>query len=316
MVLIDPELLRTFIAFVDAGSLARAAAVVGRSPSAVTAQMQRLEDIVGEPLLAAAGRGRTLTAAGQELVGHARRILQANREAWLSLTGARADGRVVLGATQDFSDSTLPGLLRGFARTHPRVRLEVRIGRSWELAKALEEGSADVVIVMGQGAEADACGSVREPMLWLGPAGGLVAAQPELPLALLDPPCGFRAAAVSALDAAGISYRIAATSASLSGLRAAVSAGIAVTLRTARSIERGVIVEVSSEMSLPAVADAMFVIRLRHDADSPATDLAALLCDALDATATGGSAAPRPRHGRNSGTGRPASPRPSGSRRR
>lgn len=283
MMLIDPELLRTFIAFVDAGSLARAGTVVGRSPSAVTAQMQRLEEIVGEPLLAAAGRGRTLTPAGQELVGHARRILQANREAWLSLKGARADGRVVLGATQDFADRTLPGLLRSFARTHTRVRLELRIGRSWELAKALEEGSADVIVAMRQGAEPDALGIVREPMLWLGASEGLVAAQPELPLALLDPPCGFRSAAVAALDAAGISYRIAATSASLSGLRAAVSAGIAVTLRTARWMERGVIAEVSSEMSLPAVPDAVFAIRIRHDAGPVATDLAALLCDALDA---------------------------------
>src|SRR5262245_14424203 len=133
MRLIDPDLLRTFVAFVDAGSLARAATVVSRSASAVTAQMQRLEEIVGEPVLAASGRGRALTPAGQEFVAHARRILDANREAWLSLKGARADGRVVLGATQDFSESVLPVLLRSFARTHPRVRLELRIARSYEL---------------------------------------------------------------------------------------------------------------------------------------------------------------------------------------
>jgi DNA-binding transcriptional LysR family regulator len=284
MMLIDPELLRTFIAFVDAQSLARAATVVGRSASAVTAQMQRLEEIVGEPLLAAAGRGRVLTPAGQEFVAHARRILEANREAWLSLKGARADGRVVFGATQDFCDSALPGLLRSFARTHTRVRLELRIGRSYELAKALDEGSADVIVAMRQDAQPNEIGIVREPMLWLGAAEGLVAAQPELPLALLDPPCGFRAAAIAALDAARLQYRIAASSASLSGLRAAISAGIAVTLRTARWMERGII-DVSSEMSLPAVPDAIFSIRLRHDADSIATDLADLLCDTLDATA-------------------------------
>lgn len=286
MVLIDPELLRTFIAFVDAGSLSRAATVVGRSPPAVTAQMQRLEDLVGEPLLATAGRGRILTPAGQELVGHARRVLQAHREAWLGLKGARADGRVVLGATQDFSRSGLPGLLRSFARTHARVRLELRIGRSWELAKALQEGAADVVVAMRRSAEADEAdevGIVRTPMLWLGPAEGLVAAQPELPLALLDPPCGFRTAAVTALEAAGIAYRIAATSTSLSGIHAAVSAGIAVTLRTARSIERGVIVEVPSRMGLPEAPQAVFTIRVRHAADAAATDLAALLCDGLAA---------------------------------
>src|SRR5262245_60751240 len=130
MFLVDPELLRTFVAFADAGSLARAAAVVGRSPSAVTAQMQRLEEAVGEALLAPAGRGRVLTAAGEDLITHARRILEANREAWLSLKGARADGRVALGATQDLADSALPDLLRAFARSHARVRLDLRIGRT------------------------------------------------------------------------------------------------------------------------------------------------------------------------------------------
>ena len=80
---LDPDLLRTFLAFVDSGSLAQAASHVGRSPSAVTAQMQRLEEIVGEPLLAPQGRGRGLTPAGEDLVGHARRILAAHaRRGW------------------------------------------------------------------------------------------------------------------------------------------------------------------------------------------------------------------------------------------
>jgi DNA-binding transcriptional LysR family regulator len=286
MRLIDPDLLRTFVAFVDAGSLARAASVVGRSASAVTAQMQRLEEVVGEPLLVASGRGRALTPAGQEFVAHSRRILDANREAWLSLKGARADGRVVLGATQDFSESALPGILRTFARTHPRVRLELRVGRSWELVKALDEGAADVVLAMRTGTPSNEVGILSEPMLWLGAADGLATASAELPLAVLDPPCGFRTAAIAALDAAAHSYRIAATSASLSGLRAAVRAGIAVTLRTARWTEPG-IVDVSSEMDLPSAPDANFSIRLRYDAGVVARDLSELICDTLDATPSG-----------------------------
>lgn len=282
MRLIDPDLLRTFVAFVDAGSLGRAAAVVGRSASAVTAQMQRLEEIVGEPLLAPLGRGRALTPAGQDFVAHARRILDANREAWLALKGARADGRVVLGATQDFCESVLPPLLRVFARTHSRVRIELRIGRSSELSKSLEAGAADVVVAMRQDATTDEIGIIREPMLWLGAAEGLVEAQAEIPLALLDPPCGFRAAAIAALEAAQRPYRIAATSASLSGLKAAVSGGIAVTLRTARWIENGII-DVAAQMALPTVSEAMFSIRLRRGADVIAKDLADLLCDSLDA---------------------------------
>src|SRR5262245_17236100 len=125
MQFLDPDLLRTFLAFVDGGSLARAASIVGRSPSAVTAQMQRREEAAGTALLAPTGRGRALTPAGEELVGHARRILAVHRDAWLSLKGARAEGNVALGATQDFADSVLPSLLRRFARSHSRVRLDL-----------------------------------------------------------------------------------------------------------------------------------------------------------------------------------------------
>lgn len=284
MKFIDPDLLRTFLAFVDAGSLARAAEIVGRSPSAVTSQMQRLEDTLGEPLLAQAGRGRALTPAGEDLVIHARRILEANREAWLNLKGARADGRVTLGATQDFAASALPDLLRAYARTHPRVRLDLRIGRTGELTKAFEDGAADVIVAMRAGAGSnlavDEAGIVREQMVWLASPRGLAVPDTELPLALLDAPCGFRSAAIAALDAAHRPYRIAATSATLSGLRAAVSGGIAITLRTARMIDDD-IAEAPSALGLPDAGVAEFSIRLRRDAHPAAAALSALLCDGL-----------------------------------
>jgi DNA-binding transcriptional LysR family regulator len=279
---LDPDLLRTFLAFAEGGSLARAAAIVGRSPSAVTTQMQRLEEAVGSPLLAPTGRGRMLTPAGEELVGHARRILAAHRDALLSLKGARADGRVSLGATQDFADTVLPGLIRDFARTHSRIRLDLRVGRTMELARAFEDGAIDVAITMRQSPAPDEVGVLAEPMLWLGAAEGLAAPQDELPLALLDPPCGFRTAAVAALGAAGRRYRIAATSPSLSGLRAAVRGGIAVTVRTARWLGEG-IAELPPGLALPALGDAEFSLRLRPGADQPAADLATLLQDVLGA---------------------------------
>ena len=119
------------------------------------------------------------------------------------MKGARADGRGSLGATQDFADSVLPGLLREFARTHSRVRLELRIGRTAELTRTFEEGAVDIVLAMRQSPAPDEIGYLREPMLWLGSSSGLAASRGELPLALLDAPCGFRSAAVSALEAVG-----------------------------------------------------------------------------------------------------------------
>jgi hypothetical protein len=120
-------------------------------------------------------------------------------------------------------------------------------------------------------------------MLWLGTSQGLAVAQAELPLAVLDPPCGFRSAAIAALDSAHRPYRIAASSATLSGLRAAVRGGIAITLRTARWIGDG-IVDVSRTLSLPPVSNAEFSVRLRNDADAAAVALADLLCESLDAS--------------------------------
>ncbi|MDB5602336.1 MAG: LysR family transcriptional regulator [Xanthobacteraceae bacterium] len=274
----DPDLLRTFVIFADGGSLAKAADAVGRSPSAVTAQMQRLEALIGEPLLAPAGRGRALTPAGEELVGHARRILAAHREAWLSLKGARADGRIGLGITQDFADG-LPDFLRTFARTHARVRIDLRVGRSRELTADFDQGALDILIAMRQAPAPDEILVLREPMLWLC-ASDLTTADSELPLALLDPPCGFRTAIISALDAAGRRYRIAATSASLSGVRAAVRSGIAITARTERSLEPGVRVA-PTNLKLPKLPDAEFGLRVRRDAQAPAGELAALIADDL-----------------------------------
>jgi len=285
--MLDPDLLRTFLAFVDGSSLAKAASAVGRSPSAVTAQMQRLEEIVGEPLLLAQGRGRGLTPAGEDLVGHARRILAVHTEAWLALKGARADGRVAIGTTQDFADSGLPDLLKAFATSHPRVRIELRVGRSAELGQALQAGQLDLAIAMRLAPTPDEVGTIREPMLWLCSQKGLAARQDELPLALLDPHCGFREAALAALDAADRRYRIAAGSASLAGLRTAVNAGIALTLRTARFAHSG-IVEAPRDLGLPPVPTAEFAIRLSQGADPPARDLAELLAGNLALTGAGG----------------------------
>ena len=280
MITLDPDLLKTFLAFVDGGSLAKAASAVGRSPSAITAQMQRLEEIVGEPLLAAQGRGRGLTPAGEDLVGHARRILAVHTEAWLALKGARADGRVAIGTTQDFADHGLPDLLRAFAASHPRVRIELRVGRSVELGQALQAGQLDLAITMRQAPSADEVALISEPMLWLCSRKGLAAKEEEAPLALLDPYCGFREAALAALDATGRRYRIAAGSASLAGLRTAVNAGIALTLRTHRFAHCG-IVEAPRELGLPPVPVASFAIRLSREAGRPARDLAELLGSGL-----------------------------------
>jgi len=230
-----PDLLKTLVAFADTGSLTRAAKAVGRTASAVTAHVQRLEADVGAPLLAPAGRGRTLTPAGEVLVQHARRILVAHRDAWLgvaSVAGAESGGHVALGLTQDFVDDRLTELLAVFARTRPGVRLEFRVGRSSALAAAITEGALDVAVAMRAYEGGQEVAVFSRPMCWLCVPDASWASFEELPIAALDAPCIYREAACAALDRVRRPYRLAATGASLSGVKAAVRAGIAVTVRT------------------------------------------------------------------------------------
>lgn len=213
----DPDLLRSLMAFADAGTLARAGEIVGRTPSALTSQMQRLEEVAGVPLLAADGRGRVLTEAGQRLVAHARRIMSANEEAWLDLHGATAAGRIAIGVTQDFARDALVRPLAQFARTHPHCKIDMRVGRTSELLGLMRREEVDVTVTM-HAAKLDALATFVEPMCWIVSRNGLVGPTDELPIAVLDAPCGFRDAAISALERAGRRYRLAATSPSLSGL--------------------------------------------------------------------------------------------------
>ncbi|WP_294541321.1 LysR substrate-binding domain-containing protein [uncultured Rhodoblastus sp.] len=276
----DPELLLTLVAFAETGSLAAAASRVGRTPSAITAQMQRLEESAGVALLEAAGRGRSLTEAGAQLVIHARRILNANNEAWLSLAGAAADSRVALGVTQDFADTDLPLLLNLFARSHPRVRIDLRVGRSSELWRQLGDGGVDIAVAMRRPLASGEMAVIVEPMYWLMARQGLVVPTDEMPLAVLDPPCGFRDAALQSLENIGRPYRLAATSPSLSGLRAAVRAGIAVTARTRRWLGPDMM-EATAQLRLPNLPKAEFSINLRAGGDRSAAQLAAILAEGL-----------------------------------
>jgi DNA-binding transcriptional LysR family regulator len=280
MELIDPELLRTFLAIADGGSLAKAANSVGRSPSAITAQMQRLEALVGEPLLQPHGRGRVLTRAGEEFAGHARRILSAHRDAYLSMMGARADGHVRLAATQDFANAALPALLREFAMSFARVTLDLRIGRTSEMVQAYTQGEIDVLICLRSQPNSDEALVLRTQMIWLASSAGHVRDHDEVPLALLDAPCGFRTAALASLDRAGRRYRVVATSPSLAGLMTAVDAGLAVTLRTRHSLCT-TIIQAPATLDLPDAGHAEFTVRLRADAPKAATSLTDMLCEGL-----------------------------------
>jgi DNA-binding transcriptional LysR family regulator len=235
---LDMDALRTLLATQQLGSLVRAAERVGRSQSAVSQQMRKLEEQIGQPLFRRRGRGLVLTESGDLILSYARRILDLNDEAIRAARGASVEGLVRFGLPGDFAETWLPAALGQFKRTHPAVRVEVAVERNGALLERLDKGELDLVLVMGYPNRADAEHLATLPMSWIGPAGSDVVLSPGRPqdLALYNSPCFFRRAGIEALDNANISWRLAYTTASLQSLWSGVAAGLGITLRIAAGL--------------------------------------------------------------------------------
>ncbi|MFT4435456.1 LysR substrate-binding domain-containing protein [Caballeronia sp. 15715] len=232
---LDMDVLRTFVTGFELGSFARAADRLGRSQSAVSTQLRKLEEQIGQPLVQKSGRGLSLTTAGEGLLSYAKRLLELNDEAVDTIRGSGLEGWVRLGLPQDFADTFLPAVLGRFSRAHPNVRVEVQVDRSVPLVEKTIKGDLDMALVWGDGSAPHAQRLADLSISWIGRPdwGGLQSlGQEPLPLVAFEPPCSFRTAGIAALDEAGIPWRLVFTTPSLSGLWAAVEAGLGITLRT------------------------------------------------------------------------------------
>ncbi|GHD68387.1 LysR substrate-binding domain-containing protein [Jeongeupia chitinilytica] len=252
----DLDVLRCFVTGVELGSFAKAADRLGRSTSAVSAQLKKLEDQAGTPVLRKSGRGLALTDAGETLLAYARRLLALNDEAADALHGMRQTSEVRLGLPEDFGESLLPQLLGQFARANPDVRLDVTVGRNAALMAAIDTGQLDLALSWDSGMparHAERLGTV--PMCWIGPADTDRAWQvgTALPLVAFEAPCLMRSAAADALDHAGIAWRIAFTSTSLAGIWSAVGAGLGLAVRTPLGLPERVRRLDATETGLPAL---------------------------------------------------------------
>jgi DNA-binding transcriptional LysR family regulator len=246
---LDLSVMRTLTAVVETGSFARAARLVGRSESAVSLQMKRLEEQLGEAVFQRTGRNMVLTGAGTTLLGYAQRLLDLNNEALTAASSASAERRIVLGVPHDVAETWLPAVTAGFARSHPSVALEAVEGRSPIMLNRLDKGEIDLAVAFTAERPQGALWSANLPMVWIGPRDFSLSDN-RVSLAVFDPPCAFRSAATSSLDAAGIGWSVTYSSSSLSGLWAAVHIGLGVTVRTPAVLPAGLAL-LDCKMGLP-----------------------------------------------------------------
>jgi DNA-binding transcriptional LysR family regulator len=246
------DALRTMVVGTELGSFALAAAKLGRSQSAVSMQLKKLEQQAGQPLLRRNGRTLAPTEAGEALLAYARRIIALNDEAAASLGATVTPASVRMGLPQDFVDDVLPDVIKRFSKQRPNVQLDVRAGRNYDLDEDVRIGKLDVAIAFCRpGSNSYGTRVALLPMLWLAEKRFLKR-DPEdiIPLVLFDHPCLFRQAALRTLEGRGFRWRLALTTPSLSGVWAALRLGQGVTVRTPHQLPAG-IVDVGAELGLP-----------------------------------------------------------------
>ena len=273
---LDTAVLRSFVLIAEGKTFAETADMVGRSASAITLQIQKLEEQLGQPVFARTGRAVGLTIAGERLLAYGRRILALNDAAWAAFRAPIA--RILrFGTTQDFSDTILPNVLRRIRMEHAEVSLTLRIDRSQTLIEAIDGGDLDLAIAIARPHECNRGTIATEALHWIGRDGFTLAPDASVPLALFEPPCSFRSAALAALAAEGRKHEIVASSPSLSGLRAAAEAGIALTVRTRHQIT-GSLADVGAMLQLPALPEVAFALYARDGEPWPARDDLAKFC--------------------------------------
>lgn len=235
---LETALLRSLVAVAETGSFTAAAGRVGRSQSAVSLQIGRLEAMLGCRLFERSKRSVAPTRAGRDFLVYARRILQLQAEAAAAVNPALGEVVVRVGMPNDYAELFLPALLRRFEAAFPRVRCDIQCDMTWELLDRLERAELDLVLGIRHARRSTGLTLCHEEIVWVaGPAFDPAALEGRpLPLVLYPESCPYRARGAAALAGSGREWRVVYTSQSPTGIRIAVESRGAVTITSRRTV--------------------------------------------------------------------------------
>jgi DNA-binding transcriptional LysR family regulator len=270
------QLLRSFVAVAECGGFHRAAEQLNLTQSTVSQQIKRLELETKRSLFRRTTRSVVLTDDGEMLLGDARRLLQLEEAARQRLAAPRLSGTVRLGVVEEIAGGSLPSALGRFAALHPGVKLEVQIAVSAELLEELDAGRLDVVFAKRPLGTSKGRLVWREPLVWAAADTFDLIPGAALPLALYRERSVSREAPLAALQDGELTWEIVYTSPSLTGVRAAALAGLAITPLPASAVVAGLRI-LDAEEGLPRLPDLEFAIYEKARSDNAAAALAAAL---------------------------------------
>jgi DNA-binding transcriptional LysR family regulator len=258
--MLDPVQLRSFLAVARASSFSEAARGLGLGQPAVSQHVRRLEQQLGRRLFVRDTHSVQLTPDGAAMVALAQGIHDANERAERYFSDVQLRGRLRFGASEDFVFSRLSDVLRDFRRSHPMLDLELTVGLSGGLNAKLDDGELDLVLAKRPAGDERGRLLWRDRLVWAGAPGAVVDPQQPVPLILYPPPSIARDQVLAALERSGRAWRIACTSGSLTGLRAAALAELGVLVLARELIPTG-LVELAPAATLPALGETEFVLR-------------------------------------------------------
>lgn len=246
------DALRSFVAICETGSFRSAAASLHKSPSAVSLQIAKLEELLNARLLDRDARHVALTDQGGTLLEQARRLLGLSDETLALFQRSPLQGRLCLSAPHDLGVTLVPNLLKRLADIHPSVHIDVRLGTSEAVQNSITAGgSANIALFNDVGAcTFPAQDLFSESLKWLMLKGGRAVEQDPLPMAMAEVKCAWRDAAVNSLQSAGRDYRVAYSSDTSMGQVAAIKADLAIAALPESLIDRDLI-EVPAHFGLP-----------------------------------------------------------------
>lgn len=269
---LDIALLRSFVVLAETASFGRTGARIGRSQSAVSAQIARLESVLGQRLVARDTRNVHLTQEGERLLPEARALVAQADRLVERFRAAGIAGEVRFGSPEDFASAYLPEVLGVFAAAHPAVELHVSCQLTLPLIAEFEAGAHDVIVVK-QDPDRPWPGAKplwREPLVWVAAPGFAAPEGRPVPLVMSPAPCVYRARAVDAVGKAGWRWTGVYTSPSFAGAVAAVRAGLGAMVMPAAMVPQGL----QHLDGWPPLAEAEMALLVRADAGAAARALA------------------------------------------
>jgi DNA-binding transcriptional LysR family regulator len=268
------------LAVAETGSFSRAADIVGRSQSAVSLQIKKLEEGLRCQLFDRTKREVSLTEHGEVFLGYARRMIELQWEAFSRLTEPEVSGEIYFGEPEDFATHYLSGILASFSKCHPHVQLHVTCDLTLNILQEFQKGKLDIVLLKRDPERVKGGTKVwREPLIWA--AADHYQLKSKISLVLSPQPCIYRARALAALERVRKSWQIAYTSPSLAGTIAAVRAGMGITVLPANMIPDG-ISPLKGGVKLPNLADSEIALMKRDNLSQAGKVLASHIISSLE----------------------------------